>query len=202
MGLHMKPHFFIFFLLFSCLSIAQKKLVILGDSISEGYGVSKENSYPSLLENKISQSGKKWTVINASISGSTSASGPSRIKWQLKNKPDLILIALGANDGLRGLPVPAMKKNLAETIELAQKEKIKVVIAGIMMPPNYGKSFTAEFKKVFPDLAKQYKIKLIPFLLDKVAGNPDLNQTDGIHPNEKGHRIVFETVYRFLKEDL
>lgn len=199
----MKPYFFIylFVICFSCFSFAEK-ILILGDSISEGYGVAKEKAYPSLLEVKIQAHDKKWTLINASISGSTSASGLSRLKWQLKNKPNVLLLALGSNDGLRGLPVEAMKKNLAQTIELAQKEKIRVILAGMMMPPNYGKSFTDDFKKVFPQLAAQYKIKLIPFLLDKVAGHSDLNQADGIHPNEKGHTIISDTVYQYLKEEL
>lgn len=198
----MKPYFFILLLSFSSFTFAQKKLLVLGDSISDGYGVARENSYPSLLEKKIQEAGKKWIVINASITGSTSASALGRLKWQLKNKPDLLLLALGANDGLRGLPVDNMKKNLAQTIELAQKEKIPVILAGMMMPPNYGKNFTDGFKQVFPDLAKQYHLKLIPFLLDKVAGESKLNQSDGIHPNEKGHLILTETVYQYVKEDL
>ena len=182
--------------------VQTKKLVVIGDSISEGYGVAKEKSYPSLFEKKIKEAHKNWQIVNASISGSTSASAPSRVRWQLKGKPDLILLALGANDGLRGLPVADMKKNLREAIEIAKHEHIKVILAGMMMPPNYGPSFTTDFKKSFSDLAKEEKIKLIPFLLNKVAGISSLNQSDGIHPNEKGHEIIAETVFNFLKDQL
>lgn len=188
------------------------RLLILGDSITEGYGVAKENSYPTLLEAKIknwksslNQAAKgfsTWQVINSGVSGSTTASAASRLKWVMKDKPDIIVLALGANDGLRGLPIGETKKNLSQAIELIQKENVKVVIAGMQMPPNYGKSFTQEFRDIFPQLSKKYKIKLIPFLLDQVAGVSDLNQADGIHPNEKGHQIIAETVFRVIKDML
>ncbi|MBX2995187.1 MAG: arylesterase [Bdellovibrionaceae bacterium] len=181
---------------------APKKLVILGDSLSEGYGVSREAAFPALLEKKIKADGKDWTVINAGISGSTSASAVSRLKWQLKAKPDLIVVALGANDGLRGLKTEELEKNLSAAIEAIQKEKIPVILAGMMMPPNYTKDYADKFAAVYPRVAKKYKIKLIPFLLDKVAGETALNQADGIHPNEKGHVIVADTVYANIKGQL
>jgi acyl-CoA thioesterase-1 len=177
-----------------------KKLLFLGDSITEGLGVAKADSYPSLIEKKVKETGKNWVVVNASISGSTTASGPSRMKWQLKAKPDLVVLALGANDGLRGLDLKAMEKNLSETIEMAQNEKIQVVLAGMMMPPNYGKDYRQKFQEVYPRLAKKYHLKSIPFLLDGVAGNPELNQADGIHPNEKGHKIIADRVWAVLKD--
>lgn len=175
-----------------------KSLVIIGDSLTEGYGVSREKAFPALLETKLNESGQKWKVVNAGISGSTSASGMSRLKWQLKSKPDFILIALGANDGLRGTTPESTKKNLSDMIAASQKEKITVILAGMQMPPNYGKSFTQKFAQIFPDLAAQYKVHLIPFLLEKVAGDPTMNLSDGIHPNEKGHQTIADTFYKSL----
>ncbi|MFN7729773.1 MAG: arylesterase [Bdellovibrio sp.] len=176
-----------------------KKLVILGDSLTEGYGVSRDAAFPALLEKKIKADKKDWVVINAGISGSTSASAVSRLKWQLKSKPDLFVIALGANDGLRGLKPEDLEKNLSQAVEAIQKEKIPVVLAGMQMPPNYTKEYAASFAAVFPRVAKKYGLKTVPFLLEKVAGVTSLNQADGIHPNEKGHAIMAETVYNSIK---
>lgn len=176
-------------------------MVILGDSISEGYGVAKESAYPSLLEKKIKAKtvGAQWTVINASISGSTTASALSRFKWQLRQKPELVVVALGANDGLRGLSVSVTETNLVKVLELARDQKIQVVLCGMRMPPNYGKTYTEDFRSLFPKLAQKFKLTFIPFLLDQVAGRPELNLADGIHPNEKGHEIVAENVYQAIK---
>lgn len=182
---------------------AQKKLVILGDSITEGQGVSKESAFPFLLEQKIKAAGKNWFVVNAGISGSTTASAAGRLKWMLQSqKPDLLILILGANDGLRGLKVQESKKNLSKVIEILQKEKVKVILGGIYMPPNYGKEYTTSFQKVFTDLAKEFKIPLIPFILKDVAGNSKYNQADGIHPNEEGHKIIATTIYTALKDQL
>lgn len=193
---------FLFFALLLNISVAQttSTLVIVGDSLTEGYGVTRDKAYPALLEQKLnSGSSKKWKVINAGISGSTSASGLSRLKWQLKSKPDVILIALGANDGLRGTKPEVTEKNLSEMIEAVQKEKIPVILAGMQMPPNYGPGFTKKYAEIFPDLAKKYKIHLVPFMLEGVAGDPKLNLADGIHPNEKGYEIIAETFYKSIK---
>lgn len=179
---------------------SSKRLLILGDSLTDGYGVAKTSAYPAVLEKKIQSSGKKWTVINAGISGSTSASAPSRLKWQLKNKPDLMILALGANDGLRGFDPKATEKNLAETIEMAQKEKVPVILAGMMMPQNYGAKYQKQFEQIYVDLASRYKLRRIPFLLDGVALDPKLNLADGIHPNEKGHEIIAEKVFSQIKD--
>lgn len=192
--------YFILFTFTYSVALAEKRLVILGDSLTEGYGVAKEQAYPSLLEKKIRESGKDWKVINAGISGSTSAGSDKRLQWLIKNKIDLLIIALGANDGLRGLKIEATQKNLSTTIELAKKNKIPLVLAGMLMPPNYGKDYTKKFENLFQDLKKKYNIVLIPFLLDKVGGEIQLNQADGIHPNEKGHQIIAETVYQSIKD--
>lgn len=179
-----------------------KSLVILGDSLTEGYGVAHDAAYPALLEKKIQKSGKNWKVVNAGISGSTSASALPRLKWILKSKPDLLMICLGANDGLRGLKLEETRHSLSEAVAYAQAQGIPVVLAGLYLPPNYGKEYTTGFRKIYVDLAKQYKTLFIEFLLDGVAGNSQLNQADGIHPNEKGHEVIAETVFKALKDRL
>lgn len=198
----MKPFVFLalfFSLMISAPSWAQKRLVTLGDSLTEGLGVAKEQAYPALLDKKIKADKKNWVVVNAGVSGSTSASGPSRLKWLMKTKIDMLLLALGANDGLRGLSIEATEKNLGETIEMAQKNGTTVILAGMLMPPNYGKDYTQKFESLFKSLAKKYRIQLIPFLLDKVGGESKFNQTDGMHPNEKGHEIIADNVYAQIK---
>ncbi len=179
-----------------------KKLVILGDSLTEGYGVSKLSAFPSLLEKKLNQNSQKWEILNSGVSGSTTASAVSRVRWMLNNKPDVVFIILGANDGLRGLKTNQSEKNLAEAIELSQKEGVKVILGGLYMPPNYGKSYAEEFKKMYSKLAKKFKVHLVPFILEKVAGDSKLNQVDGIHPNEAGHKVISETIYNSIKDQL
>lgn len=194
--------FVLFFSLISSVSFAAKRIVFLGDSLTEGYGVAREAAYPSLIQEKIKADKLDWVVVNAGVSGSTSASALSRLRWQLKNKPDIVVLALGANDGLRGLKVSEMEKNLAETIELAQKEKVRVILVGMLMPPNYTREYAKDFREVFPRLAKKYHVPLIPFLLDGVAIHPELNQADGLHPNEKGHVIIADRVYAAIRRYL
>jgi acyl-CoA thioesterase-1 len=179
-----------------------KRVLILGDSISEGYGVSREAAYPALLQEKLQAAGYAADVVNGGISGSTTASAVSRLRWHLKNKPYLVLIELGANDGLRGLSPEQTEKNLAAVIELALSEKVKVILAGMRMPPNYGKDYTRRFAAIFPHLAARFHVPLIPFLLEGVAGVASLNQADGIHPNPEGHRRVAELVLPYLEKNL
>lgn len=179
-----------------------KKLVLLGDSITEGIGVSKETTYGALIQEKLKKNKKNWIVINSGISGSTSASIPSRMKWVLKGKPDLIVLAIGANDALRGLKLEVTKKNILESVELAQKANVKVIIAGMLTPPNYGKKYSQDFAQLYQDVAKQTQAKLIPFLLEGVAGHSEFNIADGIHPNEKGHQKISEIVYKAIEEYL
>lgn len=186
----------------STLATELKRLVIIGDSLTEGYGVSHSQAYPALLQLEIDKLGKKWKVVNAGISGSTSASAHSQVQWHLKQKPDLILIALGANDGLRGNSAKTMQENLDKAIVEAKKANVKVILAGMLVPPNYGQKYSTEFAAVFPALAKKHSVPLISFLLDKVAGVTDLNLTDGIHPNEKGHVIISKTVFEGIKKYL
>lgn len=174
-------------------------IVCLGDSLTEGYGLAPEHAYPSLVERRLRVAG--WSgveVVNAGISGATSASGLSRLQWQLRRKPDVLVLALGANDGLRGVDLASTRKNLADTIDLALANDIEVVLAGMKLPPNYGSDYTAAFERLFPELAAAKDVALIPFLLSGVAARADLNLPDGIHPNAKGYEIVAETVTRAL----
>lgn len=179
--------------------VKSARLVFLGDSLTEGYGVAKDKAYPALIEQKIKDAGLNWQVINAGVSGSTSASAKSRLDWQLKSRPEVIVIALGANDGLRGFKPEDTRKNLDEAITKAKSSGVRVVLAGMEMPPNYGDEYREQFRRVYPELAKKHKIDLIPFLLDKVGGEKSLNLEDGIHPNEKGYVIVANTVWRVLE---
>ena len=179
------------------------RILILGDSLTEGYGVSAQQAFPSLLEKKLndefsSDKNRSYEIINAGISGSTSSGGVSRIEWLLKSKPDFLILALGGNDGLRGVPVEETKNNLEKIILAAKSKDIPTLLAGMKMPPNYGIEYTREFSKLFEDLANQENVPLIPFLLEGVGGNPAMNLPDRIHPNPAGHQKIAETVFQNL----
>lgn len=179
---------------------APKKFVILGDSLTEGYGVAQTAAFPALLQKKVDADKLNWKVISSGSSGSTSASGLQRIKWIAKDKPDVVLVLLGSNDGLRGLKVEETEKNLNDTIDWAKKNNITVALGQLHVPPNYGKDYEKKFSAVYAKVASKNKVQLAPFLLEKVAGEKDLNLADGIHPNEKGHQIVAENLYPFIKK--
>ena len=179
------------------------RILILGDSLTEGYGVSAQQAFPSLLEKKLndefsSDKNSSYEIINAGISGSTSSGGVSRIEWLLKSKPDFLILALGGNDGLRGVPIEETKNNLEKIILAAKSKDIPTLLAGMKMPPNYGIEYTREFSKQFEDLANQEDVPLIPFLLEGVGGNPAMNLPDRIHPNPAGHQKIAETVFQNL----
>ena len=179
------------------------KILFIGDSISAGLGVEPEQAYPSLIHDMLKEKGVQGIdITNGSISGSTTAGALSRLKWFLRAKPDILVLALGANDGLRGLSTVEMARNLGKTIVLAKEKGIRVILAGMKIPPNYGPEYTRAFYEVFVFLADKHKITLIPFLLKDVAGKASLNQADGIHPNRKGHRIIAATVYAYILEQL
>ena len=179
---------------------ARPKVVVLGDSLTAGLGLSPSDAYPALVEQKLHDAGYDWQVINAGVSGDTSAAGLARVDWAL-DAPNvrILILELGANDGLRGLSVDEMKKNLAAIIERAQARRVSVLLAGMEAPPNFGPDYTVSFRQAYRDLAKQYHVTLLPFLLDKVAGNAGLNQGDGIHPNVEGAQIVADNVWMALK---
>jgi acyl-CoA thioesterase-1 len=174
-------------------------VVCLGDSLTEGYGVAPEESYPSLLQDYFDAQGLDVRVVNAGVSGSTSASAVSRLRWQLRAKPDIVVVALGANDGLRGVEPVATRRNLQSAIQVAKEAGVTVVLAGMKLPPNYGPGYLLEFERIFPELAKENGVSLIPFLLEGVAADPALNLADGIHPNPEGYRIVVKNVLATLK---
>jgi acyl-CoA thioesterase I len=181
----------------------ETRILFLGDSITAGLGVEKEAAFPAVVGRMLKQQGiDNVTVINAGISGSTTASGLSRLKWHLKTVPHVLVLALGANDGLRGLSLDSMAENLDATIVLALEHNLCVILAGMEMPPNYGPEYTGQFRQTFRDLALKHGIPLIPFLLDQVGGVADMNQADGVHPNPAGHRQIAATVLPYIKEYL
>jgi acyl-CoA thioesterase-1 len=176
------------------------KIVALGDSLTAGYGLLEMQAYPALLQKKLDDDGYGWQVVNAGVSGDTSAAGLQRLDWSLQQQNVRVLIVeLGANDGLRGLPVDQMKKNLAAIIEAAQARGIAVLLVGMEAPPNYGPEYASAFRQAYRDLARQYKVIFVPFMLDRVAGISTLNQADGIHPNIEGTHIVAETLWHALR---
>jgi acyl-CoA thioesterase-1 len=160
--------------------------VVLGDSLTAGLGIPRDQAYPALLQRKLHEAGSALEVVNAGISGDTTADGLRRVTWSLEGDVRLLILALGANDGLRGLPPAQMKANLQSIILRARQRAIPVLLVGMEAPPNYGEQYAASFRQVFHDLARENKVTLVPFLLEGVAGVSDLNQSDGIHPTSAG----------------
>jgi acyl-CoA thioesterase I len=177
---------------------SERVIVCLGDSLTEGYGLAPERAYPSLVERMLRERGHAVRLVNAGISGSTSASAVSRLRWQLRSRPEIVVIALGGNDGLRGVDVAATRANLSAAIDLAKEGGARVLLAGMKLPPNYGREYTSSFEAIFPALARQHGVALLPFLLEGVAADPALNLPDGIHPNERGTEIVARNVLAAL----
>lgn len=192
----------VLFLILFAFSIQAKTILFLGDSLTEGYQLSKEEAYPALVEKELKKKIKDIKVINGGVSGATSASGLKRLDWYLKAKPDLMVLALGANDGLRGFKITESEKNLNAVIEKAKSRGIKVILAGMRMPTNYGEPYRSDFEGMFSKLAKKHHIKLIPFLLEGVGGVANLNLPDGIHPNAKGYEVVAKTVLSVVESEL
>ena len=173
----------------------QIKILVLGDSLTAGYGLDKSDSFPVVLEKHLLASGWNASVANGGVSGDTSAGGKNRLQWALTKKPDVVIIELGANDGLRGLNPNNTKENLAAVLKELQQRKILTLLTGMLAPPNLGKTYGREFEKIYLDLASRFNVPLYKFFLDGVAGKPELNQSDGMHPNRKG---VNEIVQRIL----
>lgn len=182
----------------------KKNILIFGDSLTAGLGVETEEAFPALLGNKIDSLGLPYEVINGGLSGETSAAGKARIDWLLKDSVAVFVLELGANDGLRGIPVTETRKNLQSIINQvkAKYPDAKLVMVGMEVPPNMGKTYASDFRKIFPELASKNNMALVPFLLDRVGGVPELNQADGIHPTAEGHQILAENVWKVLKEIL
>lgn len=186
----------------SPVSPAKPRVVFLGDSLTAGLGLSTDQSFPSLISKKLKDKGLNYEVVNAGVSGDTSAGGLRRLDWSLEGDVRVLIVALGGNDGLRGLPVSDLKNNLATIIKTAKSKNITVILAGMEAPPNFGDDYTKAFRAVYADLAKEYQVKLIPFLLFGVAGDPSLNQADGIHPNIRGAQLVADLVWKALEPEL
>lgn len=193
----------VFISIFGLLQSTTKPKVILfyGDSLTAGYGLSPDEAFPAIVEKTLKQKGKSAKVINAGLSGETSAGGLSRLDWVLRQPVDIFVLELGANDGLRGLPLTETSKNLQAIIDAVKKKypSVNIVVAGMMVPPNMGPDYTAGFQKIFPELARKNNARLIPFLLQGVAGDEKLNNADGIHPNVEGHKIVAGNVLKVIE---
>jgi len=179
---------------------ARPRVVFLGDSLSAGYGLaSKEQSVPSLIQKRLDAEGYNYEVVNQGVSGDTSAGGVSRLDWSLTGDVRILVVELGGNDGLRGLPVETTKQNIGQIIKTAKQRGVQVLLTGMEAPPSYGPLYTAQFRQLFRDLAREHDVAFMPFFLEGVAGNPALNQSDGIHPNAEGAVIVERAVWKSLK---
>lgn len=181
---------------------SSKTILCFGDSITAGYGLEDStDAYPALLQQKIDSLGLNYTVINSGLSGETSAGGKSRISWVLNQDISVFLLELGANDGLRGVQLEETRSNLQDIIDSVQKKSpnTTIVLTGMELPPNMGQEYTSQFRQIYADLAKENNLKFIPFILKDVGGVKELNQTDGIHPNIEGHKILATTVWKTLK---
>lgn len=180
---------------------ADKILVVLGDSLSAGFGVDPSEAWPARIQEKIREAGLPWKLVNAGLSGDTSAGGLRRLDWILRRPVDALLLELGSNDGLRGLPLEATRTNLQTVIERtrAKYPNVRIVLAGMKMPENLGEAYTRQFESLYRDLAETNKVALIPFLLDGVGGRSELNLPDQIHPNAEGHRRVATNVWKVLQ---
>ena len=176
------------------------KVVFLGDSVTAGYGVAKEKAYPALLEKKLKKKYSEIEVVNAGISGATTASAIANLKWQLRRPFQVLVLCLGGNDALRGLKVENSEKNLSKVISMAQEKKIKVLLVGMKVPKNYGAKYLKNFEAMYPRLAKKHKTAFMPFLLKDVATVKSLNLPDGIHPNEEGYKKIADNVLPYLEK--
>ena len=177
-----------------------KTILFLGDSLTAGYGLDPAQAYPAVLEEKIRDAGLEWQVVNAGVSGDTSAGGLRRIDWLLRRNVDILVLELGANDGLRGIQLDVTKGNLQQVIDRTRKAHpgVEIVIVGMMVPPNLGPDYSTQFRELFVELAEENQAELVPFLLEGVAGRPELNLPDGIHPTAEGHKIIADTVWETL----
>lgn len=191
--------------LLETLPVQEGKIILFfGNSITAGYGIEPSEAFPALIQEIIDSEGLNYQVINAGLSGETTASGKNRVQWVLKQKVDVFVLELGGNDGLRGISPDETRRNIQEIIDIVRAENSEtlVVLAGMQIPPNMGELYASEFRQVFPDIAKANNALLIPFLLEGVGGERDLNQPDGIHPTTEGHKIVAQNVWSVLGPNL
>lgn len=191
-----------FLLLLSTMNMTEdrKTILIFGDSIAAGYGLEPSQAFPAIIQQKIDSAGLNYEVINGGLSGETSAGGLRRIDWVLQRKVDIMILELGGNDGLRGIDLSSTRQNLQNIINkaLAKNPEMKIIIAGMQVPPNLGVDYTREFQDLYPSLAEENNLPLIPMILDEVGGYDEYMQPDQIHPNAKGHEIVAQTIWEML----
>lgn len=178
-----------------------KVILFFGNSLTAAYGLDTEEGFPNLIQQRLDSLGLEYTVINSGLSGETTSGGLNRLDWVLNQEVDIFMLELGANDGLRGIPLKETRNNLQAIIDLvkSKNENTKIILAGMQIPPNMGQAYTSEFRNIFPALADKNDILLVPFLLEGVAGIPDLNLEDGIHPTAEGQKIVAKNVWEVLK---
>lgn len=175
------------------------RIVAFGDSLTAGLGVAADETYPAELQRRLDARGLRYRVINAGVSGETTAGGLRRVPWVLRSKPEIVILELGANDGLRGLRVDETRANLETIIQQLQQSGVLVILAGMKLPPNYGKDYLSGFERLYPELAARYHLPLIPFFLEGVAASNALNQADGIHPTAQGYRMIVEMMLERLQ---
>ncbi|HYU31742.1 MAG TPA: arylesterase [Thermoanaerobaculia bacterium] len=173
-------------------------VIFLGDSLTAGQGLAEDQAYPAVLDRRLDAEGMPARVLNAGVSGDTTAGGLARLGWLLKQKPDVLVVGLGANDGLRGLDLGETEKNLREIVRRGKASGARVLLLGMMIPPNYGPDYTEQFRDIYPRIAKDLDVPLVPFLLDKVGGLAELNQADGVHPTARGQEMVADNVEPYL----
>ena len=175
------------------------KIVAFGDSLTAGLGVAADEAYPAQLQRRLDALGLRYRVVNAGVSGETTAGGVRRVPWILRSRPEVVILELGANDGLRGLRVDETRGNLEQIIRQLQRSGVQVILAGMKLPPNYGKEYLSGFERIYPELAARYQLPLIPFFLEGVAASHTLNQADGIHPTPQGYRTIVDTMLRTIQ---
>lgn len=204
----MKSLLFIFSLLITCSFSLQaqdsKTILFFGDSITAGLGVDNSQAFPALIQNKIDSLGLNYEVINGGLSGETSAGGLRRIDWTLQRDIDIMILELGGNDGLRGIDLNSTKENLQRIIDKvkAKNPEAKIILTGMQVPPNLGQDYTRQFKTIYPELAEENNLPLIPTIMDKIGGNEELMQGDGLHPTPEGHKVIAEMVWEVLEKML
>lgn len=183
---------------------AERIILFFGNSLTAGMGLEIEEAFPAIIQSKLDESNHEFQIINAGLSGETTASGKNRLSWVLKQKVDIFVLELGANDGLRGIPLSETRKNLQEMIDTVRDHnpEVKILLAGMQIPPNMGQDYTSEFRLIYPELAEKNNVELVPFLLKNVAGIPELNQADGIHPTVEGQKILANNVWEVLEKML
>lgn len=179
-------------------SDSRPRIVAFGDSLTAGLGVQVDESYPARLQRRLDSLGYRYRVINAGVSGDTTAGGLRRVSWILNSKPELVILELGANDGLRGLPIDETRQNLRQIILRLQEAQATVILAGMKLPPNYGEGYTTQFESMYRTLAKEHQVPFIPFFLEGVGGTPSLNQADGLHPTGAGYKVIVEHLLKVL----